>query len=139
MAVSAEGECNRCGDCCTAIALSSGVLARVGEFSETPDPRDDETWRSWWTNWSDVQRAEAIDWWLNAQTVAGHWRSNGDGSFRCDHFDNGSCRIYQDRPPVCSGYPWYGETPTDDRASRLSGRCSFRGAAPTLRLWEVAG
>jgi Fe-S-cluster containining protein len=51
---------------------------------------------------------------------------------RCDAFDPDTreCTAYEDRPPICSGYPWYGKTP--DRERLLDPCCSFNADVRTL-------
>lgn len=51
--------------------------------------------------------------------------------YRCPHFEDdpesaeyGLCRNYDDRPPMCSGFPWYGRGPDPRKGLPLD--CSFR-------------
>lgn len=46
--------------------------------------------------------------------------------FECRHYDpeTRTCGNYEHRPPMCSGFPWYGDAP--DRTKALPHECSFR-------------
>lgn len=54
-------------------------------------------------------------------TVTHTGEDDVDGStvyvVRCAKFDphGRTCTAYGDRPPICSGYPWYGDDPDPDR------------------------
>jgi Fe-S-cluster containining protein len=50
----------------------------------------------------------------------------------CDQFDPETrmCTAHDDRPPICSGYPWYGAEPNPNRA--LDPQCSFIADVRTL-------
>jgi Fe-S-cluster containining protein len=68
------------------------------------------------------------------------WRSD-DGEdkldLRCDAFDPVTrlCAARESRPPVCRGYPWYGDDPaTSGRAGALYPECSYLAdVSPSLR------
>jgi len=47
-------------------------------------------------------------------------------AYRCDVFDphTRTCTAYADRPPICSGYPWYGAQP--DRERVLDPWCAYQ-------------
>lgn len=68
----------------------------------------------------------------------GHWPIY---HLRCDRFDSHArrCTAYADRPPICSGYPWYGREPSIERAEVLDLMCAFqadvgRTALPIVRI-----
>lgn len=46
--------------------------------------------------------------------------------YRCRHFDAEArlCRNYENRPPACRDYPWYGDPPDPNKA--LPRECAFR-------------
>lgn len=124
--------CAGCGNCCAPVYLSypiSGVLA----WLRAPDPADDETWRSYWLGrggWTDEMREMAIARWQpgsptrqNAEFMAEHWTeewTDADGSrvVTCSAYDPDTrlCTAHENRPPICSDYPWYGEPPKRKRA-----------------------
>jgi Fe-S-cluster containining protein len=59
---------------------------------------------------------------------------------RCDAFDQDTrtCTAYEDRPPICSGFPWYGETPS--REHPLHPVCSYTAdVRPMLPLTVING
>lgn len=142
--------CSGCGDCCEEIYLSGATLTDLSRWTTAaldgvPDPRVDENWE-WWTrqprperrdrNWHDDLRPQAIehydpDGWRrkNADFLTEHWHPVEDkpDAHSCDAFDSvhRRCTVYEARPPVCSGYPWYGEEPTPSRITRTGSRCSY--------------
>jgi Fe-S-cluster containining protein len=101
--------CARCGDCCERLWLSVD-LERLAELLERDELRG--------TSWE------------NAVFLTRHWRRvEGDEStdYVCDAFDSvhRTCTAYDERPPICAGYPWYGGEPTEGRITRVESRCSF--------------
>ncbi len=108
-------DCNRCGDCCENLRLNVTKRALRAFLVE----RD---------RWRDTP--EAIEHEANARFILEHWRRAGGGGratvYACDAFDRATrlCTAHQDRPPICAGYPWYGEAP-GVRTPRLSPHCSF--------------
>jgi Fe-S-cluster containining protein len=132
MVGSPKASCIGCGDCCYPMITGWGV--------EDPETR------------ARMISAAAEDPGSSAPFVLHHWREIGaDEAYAirpsgfgppaeteeekqaepewhfmlCDAFDplTRSCTAYATRPPVCSGYPWYGETP---RPQILPEFCSFK-------------
>jgi Fe-S-cluster containining protein len=100
--------CARCGDCCERIWLSV-LLERLREWLE-----------------------EDSDHGRNARFILEHWHvqgsdEDGDAFYTCDAFDavHRLCTAHETRPPVCSGYPWYGKGPRPDVITRKDSRCSY--------------
>ena len=66
--------------------------------------------------------------WANYLFLAASCRPVGakDGQvlLACENYDpaHQMCRAYDRRPPVCSGFPWYGREPGDGGAEP---RCSY--------------
>lgn len=128
--------CARCGQCCENITISADGLDKwtTGALEGVPDPRTDDGW-AWWqeSGWTDRDRAWR--WWnpdgdnrLCADFITAHWKLNDDGrTYSCDAFDQVTrlCMAHDERPPVCSGYPWYGTEPDDVHISALGGQCSY--------------
>jgi Fe-S-cluster containining protein len=58
---------------------------------------------------------------------------------RCDAFDldTRECTAYADRPPICSGYPWYGKAP--DRERLLDPWCAYQADVRILLPLTVVG
>jgi hypothetical protein len=52
---------------------------------------------------------------------------------RCAKFDQHArtCTAYDDRPPICSGYPWYDDAPDPGRYS-LDPVCAFHADVRTV-------
>jgi Fe-S-cluster containining protein len=46
--------------------------------------------------------------------------------YNCKHYDRETkqCRNYENRPPICSGFPWYDQPPDSTKA--LPFDCSYR-------------
>lgn len=74
--------------------------------------------------------------------------TSGHTAWRCDKYDPVSrlCTAHDDRPPICRGYPWYGDEPRGNATAVLPG-CSHlwdlkpgdRGPLPgrLLPLWPA--
>lgn len=83
--------CNACGACCDPV---------VANFDLDEEPRTG----------TDLDAGESWDF------AVEHWTKLGsEGAevyYRCDAFDPETrlCTAHDDRPPICSGYPWYGRT-----------------------------
>lgn len=97
-------ECNRCGDCCEDIWTNwtrESLNYKVAKYP--PALSQDYT-----------LGATA----LNARFINQHWH-NVDGDphrWTCDAFDPVArlCTAQENKPPVCSGFPWYKGTFADD-------------------------
>ena len=99
--------CDNCSKCCEVIAingLSPKDLAEGlvnGRFDPSyemliPLTRDEALER----NDHYVRRAELYDY--------------HPGYYTCRHLDNGRCGNYENRPVMCSGYPFYGKWAGED-------------------------
>jgi Fe-S-cluster containining protein len=107
-----------CGDCCENIALSTDhgtIIKRLAQGYGTGRWRKDAVFI------------------LNNMRPTG--RSTRQGKMvkqvlSCAKFDSVTrkCTAHDDRPELCSGYPWYkGEPITGD--TTMGGRCSYLGDA----------
>jgi hypothetical protein len=110
------------------------------------DPRDDTIWQAWLDSWpsdshNHAKREGYIIDYLTAIFVVEHWhggvRAKGGATdgWDCDAFDplTNLCTAHADRPPICSGYPWYGKDPSDVAKKEgwgLSVNCSFWADLP---------
>jgi Fe-S-cluster containining protein len=101
--------CSRCGDCCEQIWLTREWVESVEHrlaTSDEPPPAGS-----------------------NVAFIAEHWneieRDDTDVRYRCDQFDQTRrvCMAHDQRPPVCSGFPWYGDQPGSN--DRVHPRCTF--------------
>lgn len=94
-------QCNRCGICCTQlwqpgpleIAALMGRMAH-GEFSY---PDNDKM----------------IDWWSHLEPTGerSNWETGNTHQYSCDYFQPGAdglgrCTNYENRPHVCSNFPY---------------------------------
>jgi Fe-S-cluster containining protein len=112
-------ECSRCGDCCDPVVFT---LSRGQVTADLADPYV-------------AGRARR-----DLTFIADHWHligahhniRTGFFTYRCDKFDPEArlCTAYADRPPICSGFPWYGDEPR--RSLTLSPRCSFQADVRTM-------
>lgn len=100
-----------CGDCCEDIYLTTSkrrLRELLTEDTATEDNR------------------------ANARFVLAHWHGGvraGKGAthhWACDAFDAETrlCTAHDDRPPICSGYPWYGNEPRVT-VGLLEPRCTY--------------
>jgi Fe-S-cluster containining protein len=146
-------ECNRCGDCCERITFTDSWTS-LQEWADWA-----RNWREWaWYNLLDgedggMEQGE-LDRVANAEFLLAHWRPAAEDAalpmprFTCDAFDPTTrlCTAHESRPPICSGYPWYGRAPREvDVENRIGSlRCSFWADVPldqrpgaSLRLLPV--
>jgi len=119
--------CARCGDCCESIWLAAEVVDVLVEAWENP-------------HGSFVATTALAD--RNYTFLLEHWHlveraSSGAARLSCDAFDavHRLCTAHDDRPPVCSDFPWYGRPPgAHGGAGSISKRCSYwLDVAPDLR------
>ncbi len=82
-----KGHCNGCGNCCEAITVGlSKPMMRHIKHTDVP-------------------------------FLLKHWHrisgAKGSTIFSCDQFNTETreCMAHDERPGVCSGYPWYGAEP----------------------------
>lgn len=164
-AVSGVTDCARCGSCCEKIWLTADPRRWSARALEgVPDPRTDDGWSYWLehTTLSDGGRLAGQDRdavlasydpaghkRADADFVAAHFTEHCDGYWTCDAYDpeRRECTAHQDRPPLCSGYPWYGDEPSAERAERVHQECSYladlppadrpEGARPLIPLTPV--
>jgi Fe-S-cluster containining protein len=134
--------CARCGDCCERIWLSLPLddlaVWSTDALSGVPDPSTDEGWEYWLEHgW--VDRELAVQYFdpqgsrrANADFLSVHWHPIPEGDHSCDQFDpvHRVCLAHDGRPPVCSGYPWYGSEPSVARAPKRIAHCSYLADLP---------
>ncbi len=120
--------CNLCGDCCDPVPLSfsqEDARRRLETEYVSPRTRANLVWVL--TRFRPLTPAEAEQRRPGASTAT----SGGAPShfYACDAFDpiTRTCQAYDQRPPVCRGYPWYGKAPAD---VELPLRCSFWADLP---------
>jgi Fe-S-cluster containining protein len=99
------------------VILSADVAFRCAERARLQDKPDDDD-----------------------RFITQHWHplsawTDEDGTWlqmRCDMFDPDSrlCTAREARPPVCRGFPWYGDGPCAGRAGELLSHCSYLADVP---------
>lgn len=118
-------ECNKCGDCCEVIP-----------FYVTKEELAQSRYRDWQNQY-------------NVAFILEHWQETPDQTLRhseifgkdanppkylytCDMFDIEArlCTAHDDRPAVCSDYPWYNKNPSNMGDPYLSKNCSFWADVP---------
>lgn len=109
--------CARCGDCCDPVRVPAEIL----------DPYQE--WIEYWRDGGDADIADADP---TVRFIATHMSETdpddtGHRVFVCSFFDQTTreCTAHELRPPMCSGFPWYGEAPTERRIQWLYPRCSY--------------
>jgi Fe-S-cluster containining protein len=88
-------------------------------------------------DWARHQYQFFLDNWTSTSTFTA---ADGDTvhRVRCDQFnpDTRQCEAHDDRPRVCSEFPWYGRSPHDPDsrgiADSLSPRCSYHADVRTM-------
>lgn len=121
-------DCSRCGDCCDPVIVTFDPQVLAPErLAANPDMED----------WARHQYEFFRDHWRSTSTF-----EDTDGAtvhrVECDQFDRNtrSCGAHDNRPQVCSGFPWYGRDPHSDDAqpcaSSLSPRCSYNADVRTM-------
>jgi Fe-S-cluster containining protein len=143
-------ECSMCGNCCERIYTGWNLeyLAdKAIKWENGPDPTKDLAGFYQWmrdaTTWENIDLEEMLRTRRNAvenyRFVKVHWESRNDTppedgheNWNCKMFDTETrmCNAHGDRPPVCSGYPWYGGKPKRD--ADLSPQCSFNADIKTM-------
>jgi Fe-S-cluster containining protein len=104
--------CTRCGDCCEHLGFDIAAnREQLERLLAATDPTVDD----------DGSRADV-------EFILEHWRPDGNRDASCDMFDRTArlCTAYEGRPPVCRGYPWYGEGPSLATTDGLPARCGYR-------------
>ncbi len=107
--------CARCGDCCESIAITSTTGDITAKLAH---PRLA----------GGVAREAAFI--ARNMTPTGEVMRVGNQVrqvWTCGKFDpvERICTAHDERPRMCSGYPWYGNEPGPDRIMEKETRCSF--------------
>ena len=99
--------CKRCGNCCRAIPI---------DFTkkELPDDASRDFVRRHWKGISRKRAFEVISSFSGLSSKSLWFRINNDNRkkrwYACDCLDEKTnlCGCYENRPPVCRGFPFYG-------------------------------
>lgn len=94
-----KSECNRCGECCRVIHI--GHTKKTLRTIKNPDVK------FILKHWCRISRKEAYK--RQPTLKARDW--NGFYFYACDAWDEKThlCKMYESRPEVCRGFPFYGE------------------------------
>lgn len=131
-----------CGACCDPVKLAYPLDHLTGWGDALSDPRTDDGWVAWQTAGWQLDRAAAISKHAGGVSESGrfageHWTQaehlpdRGDGfpewRIRCDQWNPHTrlCEAGEGRPPICSGYPWYGREPYAEASGMLDRTCVF--------------
>ena len=102
--------CNQCGACCRVLTLeqSPEELKATAAVTSVLGIPSDAIFAA--QHWHPLTREAAMQ--RNSFYTS---RLPSDAHlYSCDQLGaDGRCMAYDDRPLVCRGYPWYGETPRD--------------------------
>lgn len=118
-------ECARCGSCCDRITTNFNPQVRACQELARDDltEREARDARFLYDNWHELYTYTAVD----GEEI--HVAS-------CDKYDPASklCLAHDDRPAVCSGFPWYGREPSADspQGASLAPQCSFNADVRTM-------
>lgn len=100
-------ECARCGRCCEVISLGFSMDALVSGKVIPALPYDGEFIKKYWKELTPIEA----------------WHINPDKTFfpgrhyyKCTKYDKfrHTCTAHKFKPPVCEGFPWYGQAPHND-------------------------
>ena len=121
--------CAKCGACCDPVFIDydvwAGAVADARRYG------------------ADGQEVQPRGQWANRIFIAASMRPvgarNGQVMLECRFYDreHAMCRAYDDRPPLCSGYPWYGDEPSS-HAHELGLSCSYLLDVPPAERPEDA-
>jgi len=123
-----EASCNMCGYCCTAISIPISP-ADLKDMSKRL--RDQEKMAEFFIP---ITEEEAIR--RNPAISAKHEASTEERFFyECSQYneDTKLCGAHENRPSVCSGFPWYGNT-INNVALIMHKKCSYWADVP-VEAW----
>lgn len=127
-------ECGRCGDCCRVVGLDSTqdhVRQRVAKRTARGGPGISRQERWVLDELAVISYEEALQRLpgLALQEQEAPGTVTGRELYRCKNFDETTdlCMVPDDKPPACSGFPWYGqEIPGAPHSMIAYPRCTFR-------------
>lgn len=116
--------CVKCGDCCEIAFLpwtKTDMRRKLieGDFSSENSQADVKFILKYWTR---LNKKESHD---RLYEIMGYHTSD-KYLYTCQKFNRETreCEAYDERPPVCSNFPWYGNEPDD--GSGLPLKCSYK-------------
>lgn len=128
-----SADCNGCGACCDPVV---NTVSPAELYDGTVD-RSDHVYAVWMRkHLTPLPRRDItklVPWFQGGGwsqgIIQGEARVLPSFAWRCDLFDPVArrCTDYDNRPPVCRDYPWYGDGPDPQKA--LPPTCSYRADA----------
>lgn len=117
-------ECSKCGDCCEAIPFQL-TKKEMREMDVSPGHVNEENISFILKHWRRISRKKFVQ----KHPEAIHTTSKV--FYTCTKWDPETrlCTARDERPPVCSDYPWYGGDP-EITQRMLPARCSFWADVP---------
>lgn len=114
-----ELNCGSCTQCCKAIHI------RRSPDIKSLNGSDAKFIRANWKKIS-IRRAKKINPYIFSRGKIIVKKVKRDMQFyRCVNLTPTGCAAYESRPPVCSGYPYYGNTPNHNMAKDYSADCVY--------------
>jgi len=120
-----KGFCNMCGKCCEAIHISLSP-EKVEEMAKSPLHANNKLSDPVFIheNWEPISREEAFSINPHFQFNTDRYKEKHEGQdpyenmffYTCKQFDKETrlCKVHDNLPHVCKGYPWYGGRPHID-------------------------
>jgi Fe-S-cluster containining protein len=109
--------CSQCGDCCEAIPFkyNKKQMAEITFDEDSPNHQTQQFVLKWWRR---ISRKKYVELHPEAKDTISEF------FYTCLKFDPQTrlCTAHDERPPVCSNYPWYGRDP---KPYGIPARCSF--------------
>jgi len=135
-------QCNGCegsevAGCCSPVMLP---FSRIDAETAPPDKMEPENRRWVLEDLTPISRREGLrrtPYVESGLTIYGNEHTGESYWFwsffyECKHYDAATkqCMNYENRPPMCKGFPWYGEAP--DPLKSLPEHCSFKKDVTTV-------
>jgi Fe-S-cluster containining protein len=132
--------CNKCGKCCQAIWLAANKK-QVKEIL-VRDPNNTDA-KFIFNNWKRISKKEALK--TNPHITV--FTKEKGYFYKCDKYDhkNKRCGDYENRPKVCSGFPFYegykysrvinGVKKLTPFYALYSKKCGFQKVKATMKEW----
>jgi len=114
------GKCNQCGMCCRAIALRYTKKEIAATWS-------DINGKFMVKNWVRISKKQALKNNPHVAHLQKLYAEEGSTTYwyACKLLKDGLCSVHENKPPICSGYPWYDQQP--DKGEYLySATCGFK-------------
>ena len=122
-------ECNGCGRCCDPFtSVASPLLLETREADEVVGEKEADWMREHLTPIRRSDGLRAVSDWMDGQTWFMHLPEPAvvlTWFYRCDLYDFEAkrCTDYENRPPMCRDFPWFGTQPSPKTS--LPPECSF--------------